>query len=331
MGNCSPKPKNRIRPPAAAKTGPIVQLYGKESCPIAWRIRVALLYKSVAVQFFPTDGPVFLRCGEEAVEGPADSLLRYIDSKFPRPPAVAVERGTASGKAALATALQHRSVERHVEGMVKWAAELVAGGGGGGRMEARKLGRSYGQLVEVMLEHAQMEERLLFPALEAAADREVCRVANKEHARDLPMMNGIKEDIKSLVAMDAGAPCHQEASLNLSHRFKTLQEHCKEHFKEEEKELLPLLAAAERTQIEEENNTSSSFVEQMMLLMESTHSHLFPFFMAGLLPHEAMQYVDLVCLYTCDQQRVAAMLKSLITLTEGTHPPSICTTPLKSI
>lgn len=109
------------------------------------------------------------------------------------------------------------------------------------------------------------------------------------------------------------------------------QEHCKEHFKGEEKDLLPLLEAAERTQIEEENNTSSSFVEQIMLLMESTHSHLFPFFMAGLLPHEAMQYVDLVCLYTCDQQRVATMLKSLTTLTEGAHPPSICNIPLKSL
>ncbi|XP_008806114.2 uncharacterized protein LOC103718891 [Phoenix dactylifera] len=333
MGNCSPKPKNGTRSPAAAaaKPGPIVRLYGKESCPIAWRIRVALLYKSVAVQFFPTDGPVFLRCGGEAVEGPADSLLRYIDSKFPRPPVVAVERGTAAGKAALVTALQHRSVERHVEVMVRWAAELVAGGRGGGRMEARKVGRSYGQLVEVMLEHAQMEERLLFPALEAAADRGVCKVANEEHARDLPIMNGINEDIKSLVAMDAGAPCYQEALLNLSLRFKTLQEHCKEHFKEEEKELLPLLEAAERTRIGEENDTSSSFAEQVMLLMESTHSHLFPFFMAGLLPHEAMQYVDLVCLCTCDQQRVVAMLKSLTTLIDGTHPPSICNIPLKSL
>lgn len=330
MGNCSPKPKNRTSPPAKAAT--IVKLYGKESCPIAWRIRVALLYKSVAVQFFPSDGPVILRCGGEVAEGSADSLLRYIDSKFPRPPAVAVERVAAAGEAARITALQHRSVERHVGGMVQWAAELVAGGGGGGRMEARRLGRTYGQLVEVMLEHAQMEERLLFPTLEAAADRGVCKAANEDHARALPMMNGIKEDIKSLVAMNAGDPCHHEALLNLSLRFKTLQEHYKEHFKEEEKELLPLLEAVERMQIQLGNDdASSSLVEKVMAFMEGTHSHLFPFFMAGLLPHEAMEYVDLVSLRTRDQQRVVAMLRSLTIRTEGTHPPFICNAQLKSL
>ena len=36
------------------------------------------------------------------------------------------------------------------------------------RMEVRKLGLSYSQLLEVMLEHAQMEERVLFPIVEKA-------------------------------------------------------------------------------------------------------------------------------------------------------------------
>lgn len=51
----------------------------------------------------------------------------------------------------------------------------------------------------------------------------VCKVANEEHARDLPLINGIKEDIKSTVVMEAGTPFHQEALLNLSSRFKTLE------------------------------------------------------------------------------------------------------------
>lgn len=48
-------------------------------------------------------------------------------------------------------------------------------------------------------------------------------MANEEHARDLPIINGIKEDIKSMVVMEAGTPFHQEALLNLSLRLKTLE------------------------------------------------------------------------------------------------------------
>jgi iron-sulfur cluster repair protein YtfE (RIC family) len=39
---------------------------------------------------------------------------------------------------------------------------------GSARMEVRKFGKSYSQLLEVMIEHAQMEERVLFPLLETA-------------------------------------------------------------------------------------------------------------------------------------------------------------------
>ena len=36
------------------------------------------------------------------------------------------------------------------------------------KMEVVKFGRSYSQLLEVMLEHAQMEERVLFPIFDSA-------------------------------------------------------------------------------------------------------------------------------------------------------------------
>lgn len=48
------------------------------------------------------------------------------------------------------------------------------------------------------------------------------KIANEEHARDLPMMNGIKEDIKAICVMDAGSPAFQEALFNLSSRLKSL-------------------------------------------------------------------------------------------------------------
>lgn len=35
-------------------------------------------------------------------------------------------------------------------------------------------------------------------------------------------MNGIKEDIKSIIVLDSGKPTYQEALLNLSKRLKTL-------------------------------------------------------------------------------------------------------------
>ncbi|CAL9048734.1 unnamed protein product [Musa banksii] len=329
MGNCAPKPKPRSRPAQHSSSlltpdFPAVRLYGPESCPISSCLRLALLYKSVPFQFVPRSpllGLPFLQCGADTVVGAADSLLRELDSRFPRPPTTATalaDMTSAAEEVALVTALQHRSVERHVEELARWATEM-ASGGGGRKGEAARMERSYGQLAEVVLEHAQMEERLLFPAFESAADRRVCKVANEEHARDLPIVNGIKEDIKSMVVMEAGTPFHQEALLNLSLRLKTLEEHFKGHFQEEEKNMLPLLEMAMRSQREEgeDESSSRSWMEQVLVLMEATHSpRLFPFFMAGLLPEEAMQYVGLVCRQTADQQRLASMLRSLITVLE---------------
>lgn len=51
----------------------------------------------------------------------------------------------------------------------------------------------------------------------------LCKVSNEEHARDLPIMNGIKEDIKSAVVLDLGSSVCQEALSNLSKRLKLLQ------------------------------------------------------------------------------------------------------------
>jgi iron-sulfur cluster repair protein YtfE (RIC family) len=39
---------------------------------------------------------------------------------------------------------------------------------GSERMEVKKFQKSYTQLLEVMVEHAQMEERVVFPLLETA-------------------------------------------------------------------------------------------------------------------------------------------------------------------
>ena len=53
-------------------------------------------------------------------------------------------------------------------------------------------------------------------------DAGICKAANEEHARHLPIMNGIKEDIKSIGVLANGSPAYQEAFSNLSKRLKSL-------------------------------------------------------------------------------------------------------------
>lgn len=177
MGNCSPKPITRSEYPPKPKTrspspDPI-RLHGCDSCPVAARIRIALLYKSIPVDLVPLPNPLnrpFLQLGSETLDAPADSLLRCIDARFAGAPEAAVEweQGTMEAAAA-AVRLQHRSMERHAAALERWARDLVAGKRGiGGK--GRGIGDWYGKAMEMMLEHAQMEETFLFPLLDRAAD-----------------------------------------------------------------------------------------------------------------------------------------------------------------
>ena len=51
--------------------------------------------------------------------------------------------------------------------------------------------------------------------------------------------------------------------------------------------------------------------EQYINVMQGTHSHLIRFFIEGLLPHEAMEYVDLVMI-CMDQETMASILCMLV-------------------
>ncbi|KAF3558773.1 hypothetical protein F2Q69_00015320 [Brassica cretica] len=115
----------------------------------------------------------------------------------------------------------------------------------------------------------------------------MCKSANEEHGRELPMMNGIKEYIKSIGVMDSGA-CSEEL-FTLASRFKSLQMMCKAHFEEEEKDLLPMVEAAEMGR-EKQNK----LMNQSLELMRGTHSNVCDFLLQGLTPQEAMQYLDIL-------------------------------------
>lgn len=84
------------------------------------------------------------------------------------------------------------------------------------------------------------------------------------------------------------------------------QERCKQHFVEEDRYLLPLMEAVELSKEQQKR-----VVEQSLDVMQETHSHLFNFFLEGLLPHEAMQYLDLIT--SCDdKEQIASMLKFVV-------------------
>lgn len=321
MGNCvaqSKKSAAEIVPHDSVKVvSPTVRLYGSPTSTLTAYIRFALLHKAVSVQLVPSETPNFgsempaLQLGSETVSGSRETLLRYIDARFPHPPLVMPgyqEETTPS--IVRVVGLQHKSMTWHMERMVRWAEDLAARGGKGSvdpsvgspRMEVKKFARSYSELLELMLEHAQMEERVVFPILDMA-DRGLCKAANEEHARDLPIMNGVKEDIKSTGVLESGSPIYLEALFNLSTRLKSLQEHCKQHFVEEDRDLLPLMEAVELS-----NEQQKRVMEQCLDVMQGTHSHLFNFLLEGLLPREAMQYLDLIT--SCDnKERTASVLR----------------------
>jgi len=212
------------------------------------------------------------------------------------------------------TVLQHKSILCHMEKVVRFADELAVSKKEGFKvidpakgsiaMQIKRLSKSYAQLVDLMQEHAQMEERIIFPALESA-DRGITQLANDEHARDFPLMNGIREQMKTVTVLEAGSPDRSQALLRISVKLRTLQAHCMEHFQEEEQILLPLLEAAELGSREQEALLGSCFS-----VMELSHSQHFPYLLSGLLPHEIQEYLQ-VAQRCQEKEKIQRMIQSL--------------------
>lgn len=203
MGNCfsdSKKSTSEIAPCDLVKVNkptqtttqqqatPNVRLCGSPASILTAYIRFALLYKSISPRFIPCDTPIFesetptiLRIGSESVSGSRETLLNFIESKFPNPPLTTVsskdiDDDETAPRIVRLMWLQHKSLKWHLERMARWAEDLAKRKGkkavdpavGSPKMEVRKFATSYSQLLELMLEHAQMEERVVFPVLEKA-------------------------------------------------------------------------------------------------------------------------------------------------------------------
>jgi len=165
----------------------------------------------------------------------------------------------------------------------------------------KELPKVYNSLLEFLQEHAQMEERIIFPALESA-NQALTESALRDHARDLPVMNGIREDIKGVMALRQGNRDHREALSSLAERVVAFVAHVKEHFQEEEKEQLPLLQAAGYGM-----RRQQPMVVQAFMVMESMHSRLLPYLLEGLKPHEVHQYLGLMTSFTNENEKNAML------------------------
>ncbi|CAI9091371.1 OLC1v1026391C1 [Oldenlandia corymbosa var. corymbosa] len=311
-------------PECINKGSPVVKLYGPANSTATFYIRFGILYKPVSLQYTPSnivESPV-LYCDSDVVSGSPEEIFRYLDSKFPEPPLLVKGGGSVNSfgwfdkttpLVVWMVNLQHRSMMWHLERMVRWAEDMAHRGGktkgdpvmGSPKMEMKKFGRNYEALMEIMLEHARMEERVVFPILDKA-DRGLSKAANEEHGRDLPVMNGIKEDIKSIGVLDLGTPVYQEALLILSNRLKKLKENSKQHFEEEEKELLPYMEATDLGKVQQ-----GKVLEQCLDSMRETHGHNFRFFLEGLLPQDAIHYLDMI-IKSSDNNRVSLMLHMVV-------------------
>lgn len=334
-----------IVPHGGATVYPAVRLHGSPNSIFAAYTRFAVLHNTVSSDPVPAARPspappraatrsggsgtaavpVVFRVGPEVASGSRDALLRFIDLKFPdlteeeeeevaAPAEVGGGREEETGSLVVrVTRLQHKSMTWHLERIVRWVEDLATRGGmravdpkvGTWKMEVVKFGRSYSQLLEVMLEHAQMEERVLFPIFDRA-DRGLSKAAKEEHARDLPIMNGIKEIIKSVEVLDSRNPNYKETLYNLSTRLKSLQGQCKQHFMEEDLELLPMMEAVELSKEQDE-----SALEQCFVVMQGTHGRLLKFLLEGLPHHDAMKYLDLISMCR-DKERMESMLKMVV-------------------
>lgn len=77
------------------------------------------------------------------------------------------------------------------------------------------------------------------------------------------------------------------------------------------------------------DKSSSAWASEAVSTMEVTHSKLFPFFMTGLLPQEAMQYLDIICRCTKNTRHLVSVLRSLAERLEDANPSIIHNNPTK--
>ncbi|KAL2621388.1 hypothetical protein R1flu_001593 [Riccia fluitans] len=256
--------------PILALTDPLMEFRNIGIC----SAYVSLLAYKKDMQSFP----VFA-----AAKVTPESLSKYVANKMEqrKPPPLLI-----------LMLMQHRSLACHFNKLVLLVDELLKAiqnktntSPSSRSLQLKRLSKGYGRLVELLQEHAQMEERVIFPALEQD-NPGLTDAANSDHGRDLPITNGLKEQIKTVVTLESGTVDYNDALYSIASRLKTLQNNAEVHFREEEKEFLPILDSEAFGKEE-----VVSMVTHCLGVMESTHGHLLPFFLSGLSPQDMYQYM----------------------------------------
>lgn len=186
MGNCAFCTQKPPIPPTS-RSKLVVYLNGHKASPDTSLLDIALSYKEATVVSAPSTNAILTPTvqieGEHTVTGAA--IMGYIDAMVPGPTILTKEIRSVENSATvivMVAELQHRSMVRHLEKMLAWVDDAAKrekirkkGGGrevdagrGTPRMEMRRFGRCYSQMLEIMLEHARMEEKIVFPVLEFA-------------------------------------------------------------------------------------------------------------------------------------------------------------------
>uniref|UniRef100_A0A6N2M0U4 Uncharacterized protein n=1 Tax=Salix viminalis TaxID=40686 RepID=A0A6N2M0U4_SALVM len=95
MGNCFTSSKQSMTEIAPCDFIKSAQAFQLRLPQLSLYLHLALLYKTRALQFTPTDDPIpVVQFGPETVSGSREMMVRFIDEKLPQPPLmVAVEEG----------------------------------------------------------------------------------------------------------------------------------------------------------------------------------------------------------------------------------------------
>ncbi|GBG80795.1 hypothetical protein CBR_g31351 [Chara braunii] len=168
-------------------------------------------------------------------------------------------------------------------------------------VKLKELWKRYGMLWQLMQEHAEMEERILFPALERYQPG-ISQSAVDDHARDFPLMNGVKEEIKMAMAINTDSEDSKEALTLLRARLRKLQKLKAVHFEEEEMLVFPLLSC-----MKFEPGLQESLVAKFVEVMDASSSTLLPFLLSALSSQDMDQYT--MVLQMCLERDPAVLAK----------------------
>ncbi|XP_047340861.1 uncharacterized protein LOC124944611 [Impatiens glandulifera] len=247
--------------------------------------------------------------GEDLIGGNLEEVLAYVEGKFPLPELLPrsqlYDRKEGEWKLIFKiTSMHHTSIQFHLQSIITCTCELLMHVGDHRQrrkailsLKVTKLCLSFKSLIQILQEHATIEDSIIFPFLRSSDEElELPELLMQQHLSHVPLHYGIDTDIDSLQSMILGSTTYVQKLVGIFSRLQTLQNSLEEHFLEEEKVLNVLMESAEITC--KKNHQRVLTVEECLKIMVQTHSNYFIFFLQGLSPRERLEYLDLILVLT---------------------------------